>query len=273
MRERVLFLASLLFTLMIILLVSNTPSYTGYATFATSDEARAVIDIIAADNSLQLLGEGAQICIAVEISNETAYYYRLAKTAGSVDTAEIYCADPGQDNIIVKLNSYDDLLSVRSDPKAFAMEKKNTGYYIFPSNYVQAGGELQCTEAFQQNYCAPFYYYLTKSDLAGMDLACCANYDLTAEQKAKIDQLKTGKPKETLFPAEFLFSTTGVISAIAVIIAIVIVVSLLVTKPKNPLIDYVKSTRSQGYADEDIKNTLLGSGWDEKTIDGALKIK
>jgi len=273
MSNRLFFLFSFLFALMIITLL-NQPAYTGYATFATPEETLAVVNVLAADNSLQLMGERAQLCLVVEIDNATTYYYRLVKTGGIVDVNENYCADPGQDNIIIKFNSYDDLLAARSNPVTFIQERRNTGYYIFPSNYVEQGGVLKCTQSFQQNYCAPFYYYSTSTDLAQLDLACCANYELSPEQLAKVEQLKTGKPPSGMqSPLTFLFSTTGIMIAIIFIVVIVIVSTLIATRPKNPLIDYVKTTKAQGYSDENIKNALAQSGWDEKTINDALKSK
>ena len=274
MRNAVLFLASLLFSLMLLSLINNPlPSPTGYAAFATKEQAKSVIGSLASESSTQLLGEGAQICIVVQIDANNTYYYKITSSGGSSNVEEAYCADPGQDNLIVKFNSYDDLLSARSGSKTFITEKRNTGYYIFPSNYVQIGGIVQCAQSFQQKYCAILYNYFTKQEMTSMDLSCCANYELTAEQQATLQAVKAGKPSTLQSPIDFLFSTTGIIAVIAVIVIIVVASSLVIAKPKNPLADYVKTTRVQGYGDEDIKNTLAESGWDEKTIDEALKRK
>jgi len=263
---------------MVLLVATNNISYTGYATFATSEEVRSAVNVASADNAFKMLGDGAQICIAVEIDDFITYYHRIVKAGALVDVQEIYCADPGQDNVIVKFNSFDDLLSARSSPETFFVEKKNTGYYFFPSNYVMPGGEVQCTQSFQQRYCPSIYYHLTKSQMAGAGLACCANYQLTAEQQKAINELKSGKPSALASPFEFIFSTTGIIVSIIVIIFIVIVSSLIVMKPKakkplekNPLEDYVAQIREQGYRDEDIRNSLLQSGWPEETVEDALK--
>ena len=144
----VIYFTSVLVTLLLIFTLSDKPRIIGYATFATDAEAKTVIDIFANDNSIKMLGSGAQICAVVESGN-TTYYYQLSKSGEAVDVAEKYCADPGQDNLIVKFNSYDDLLEFNSNPADFVKNKINTGYYIFPSNYVQAGGDVSCSEAFQ----------------------------------------------------------------------------------------------------------------------------
>ena len=271
--NKLYFLISMLFTFMIIALIANNGSLpTGYATFATQEQVRSQINSLSADSATQLLAPGTQICAVVEIDDSTTYYYKLTKTGDIMDVAEQYCADPAQDSVIIKFNSYDDLASASQNPKLFVTEKLNKGYYIFPSNYIPVGGaNVQCTSSFQEKYCVSLYKYFTSSEIAGTGLACCANYELTAEQKAKIQEIKTGKTGALESPMDFLFSTTGIIIVIVVIIAIVIISSLVVMKPKNPLIEYVHSTRSQGYRDEDIKNSLLESGWDEKTISDALK--
>ena len=137
MKERVYFLISMLFTLMIVALIANNNLPTGYATFAPPDEVKTALNVLSADGSVGLLADGVEICAVVEIDNETTYYYSLIKSGTSMDISEEYCADPGQDNIIIKFNSFDDLLSASKNPKAFIAEKMNTGYHIFPSNYVQ----------------------------------------------------------------------------------------------------------------------------------------
>jgi hypothetical protein len=65
----------------------------------------------------------------------------------------------------------------------------------------------------------------------------------------------------------------ALITVIGLVVVIILISSFLIAKPKNPLSGYVKATRSQGYRDEDIRATLLHSGWDEKTVDDALKKK
>ncbi len=272
MKNKIIFLITFLFALLFLLFINN-PTLTGHATFATKEEARAVVNVMSADNSLKLLGEGAQLCVVVEIDQNTTYYFSLTKTGSIVDIQERYCADPGKDNVIVKFNSYDDLLSARGNPETFFFERKNSGYYLFRSNYIEDGGNLKCTQSFQQRYCAPFYYYLDSNDLASENLICCANYQLTAQQQRQIENLKSGKESTLQSPMEFIFSTTGLIIIISIIVLIIIITSLVVMKPKNPLSDYVHKVKSQGYDDDQIKDMLLQSGWDQQTIDDALKKK
>ncbi|MBW3022584.1 hypothetical protein KY308_00585 [Candidatus Woesearchaeota archaeon] len=271
-KNHVIYLTSALVTLLFLFVLNENPAITGHATFATSPEVNAVLSTLSRDNSLLLLQDGAEICVVVEVDELSTYYFDLIKSGQSVSVQESYCADPLNDNLIFKFNSYDDLLEFNSDPVSFIQDKKNIGYYIFPSNYVITGGEVLCTPDFQKKYCVAPYYYFTESQLrtAGMD--CCAGYELTAEDEARINELK-GKQGILEIPLEFLKSTTGIIVMIGAAVFIVIIASLIMVKPKNPLEGYVSSVRSQGYADEDIKRALLDSGWDEKTIDDALKQK
>lgn len=261
-----------MFTLMIILVLNNGINYTGFATFASETQVGAAISDLTSNTALGLLGDNAKICIVTEMDDLTTYYHNIVNS-GILSVQNEYCADPGQDNVIIKFNSYDDLVEAGANPKTFILEKQNTGYYTFPSNYIQTGGSPQCTQSFQQKYCGPFFYYFTKTELSKMDLACCANYELSPEQEATLNLLKGKKPVNLNTITEFLFSTTGVIIAIIGIVFIIVIASLVMIKPKNPLSDYVKNTRAQGYDDEQIKELLRQSGWDDKVISGAFKKK
>ena len=165
------------------------------------------------------------------------------------------------------------MLAFNSNPSAFIKEKQNTGYYIFPSNYVQIGGDVACSESFQKNYCVLLYYHLSKGEIAETTLVCCANYELTDEETAMINELKKGKIGILEAPLKFLTTTTGIIVAIGLILFIVIISALIMVKPKNPLLDYVNSARTQGFSDEDIKQALMDGGWDEKSVMDALMVR
>ena len=274
--NRVIYFTSLLVALILLVTLNDKPAITGYATFAAREEARSVIDTFSKDNSFQFLGQGAQLCVVVEINNQTTYYYKITKFGDSADVEESYCADPGQDNVIVKFNSYDDLLAFNAGPAKFVTTRKNTGYYIFPSNNVQSGGDVSCSETFQKDYCVPLYYYLSKSDISKTGLVCCANYELTADEKAKMAELKKGTTESPLAFLSALgigFNTTTIIIIIGIVLFVVIISALILVKPKNPLSDYVNSARIQGFADDDIRQALTDGGWDAKTVEDALKTK
>ncbi len=141
---------------------------------ASSEEVGAVIQSLVEDKSFASLGDGAAFCIVVEAGSNNAYYYELLKYKGQPLITEKYCAEPNQNNIIVKFNSYNSLLEFRSDPKKFLTEKRNSDYYIFPSNYVFNGGAVNCPVSFQLRYCGAFYSHFTKDELAGIQMPCCA---------------------------------------------------------------------------------------------------
>ena len=273
MRNWLFFSLAFVFTLMVLLMLSSPAQITGHATFATKSEVKAAINVIAGDNALKLLDEGAEICVITDIDEETTYSHALVKTGNTIQVREEYCGNPGQDNIIIKFNSYDDLLDSKSDPENFFINKKNEGYYIFRSNYVSEGGQLSCSSSFQETYCPAAYYYLSSSQMASAELACCANYELTDEEEVLINEMKAVRTTSSFSPVDFIFSTTGVIIVIISIILVVVIASLLIMQPKNPISDYVENARKQGYDDYAIKNALTQAGWDEKTINQALKKK
>ncbi len=271
MRNALYFLTSLFFALLIITLVhEGSPSFTGMATFATNEQTRAVVNVLKADSAARLLGEGAEICLVVDIDNQTTYYYQLVKSGNLLDVQETYCADSGQDNVIINVNSYDDLLSARQNLRDFIIEKRNTAYYLFPSNYIQPAGEVQCTPSFQQRYCGALYKYFTSSQLASRDMVCCANYELSPEQRSALTEIRRGKEEAA---APFFFSTTGIMIIISVIVAVIIVLTIVLTRGKSPLDEYIEKTKKQGYADEQIMNYLVQSGWPAEEVAKVLRKK
>ena len=172
-----MFLIFLLFTFMILALINSRPEISGFSTFATQENVSGLIKGMTLDRSFEFLSNGARICIVVEIDNQTIYYYNMTKFNDSAIINQFYCADPGQDNLILKFNSYDSLLEAKNYPKWFISQKRNIGYYIFPSNYISPGGQVNCTPQFQEKYCGALYAFFRKSsDIAGLALPCCANY-------------------------------------------------------------------------------------------------
>ena len=182
MRNKIVFATAFIFALMVLALANNNPAITGFATEVIStagaelkENIDATMQTLSLDKSANSLGEGAEICLVVE-TNRTTYYYKLTKTGDSALAEEKYCADQGQDNLIIKFNSYDDLLLAKSKPRRFIIEQQNTGYYIFPSNYVLQGGEINCNQDFQQKYCEALYRYLSSSEMKRIGLGCCASF-------------------------------------------------------------------------------------------------
>jgi hypothetical protein len=262
-------LAAVFIALIILNLYGNNAPITGYAVRSSSD---VLIDlqIIAANDAFKVLGSGAKICAVVEMDQNTTYYYEITKTDGSFAPQIKYCADQSNDAVIIKLNSYDDFASFKSDSSAFLSGKINTGYYFFPSKYMQPGGAVNCDAEFQQRYCAAAQFFWTKEQLRSVQLGCCADYTLPADVQEEIENLKSGVVEKP----ETLVNITNVIITVVLLAVLVALVLMLLTKKKpkiNPEIkEYVDNSRAQGFADDQIREALMQSGWKEKDIDNIL---
>jgi len=158
----------------VFLLTKNIP-IAGSA-FISPEKVGLVVKDMASSKALGLLGENSSICLVVETDKSATYYFSIAKGENSPIIKNEYCADPGQDNVIIKMNSFDSLLEARHNPKWFAINRRNTGYYMFPSNYVMKGGEINCTAKFQMNYCEALQEILEPEEMSGLQLQCCAEY-------------------------------------------------------------------------------------------------
>lgn len=276
--KRVLMLVVLIAVLLAGAFLNETrrPVITGYAVKSASD-VQIEMEIIAADNSLKMLGDGAQLCAVVEIDKNNTYYYGFTKTPTTVDVKNQYCADAKENNVIVKFNSYDELESFRSDPAGYLQSKANTGYYFFPSANIAKGGAVNCNADFQAKYCGVAYYYLTQDQMRSAQLNCCADYSLSSDMKNRLVQLKTGASPVLQSPFDFLTSLQG-LAAIGALVVVIIGTSafLVLRKPKQagvaPELDhYITTSLQQGFTPEQIKRELLETGWEEKTIDDAMQ--
>lgn len=255
-------------------------SHTGYVVDVpprSPDDVLVDIKIMAADNALKLLDTGTTICVVVEMNNETTYYYELTKTDSLVDVSYKYCAEPGQDNIIIKFNSYGALQRFKESPKNFIKEMQNIDYYIFPSNYVAPGGAVNCNLDFQSKYCGASLYYFSSDELREIKLDCCADYSLSLEKERLMKQLKLGKAAIEEKP--FFLTGIGITVIVLALLAMILIGGIsaaMIRKPKiePALKDYIENLLLQGYPEEQIKQALLDVGWEEKKVDLAVsKIK
>jgi len=219
MRNAEAFLVAIVFLVIALAFASNysSPSITGFASMPTYDNVSSIILGFANDKSFEYLGDKALFCIIVEMDNQTTYYYEFVKYNEEPYIKESYCASPSENRVIVKFNSYDDLMEFKNSPKQFITEKRNSGYYIFPSNYVKTGGDVKCIPPFQQRYCGALYNYFKSSELSAMGLSCCASYPFTPTGMAFI-------------LGDFIKS-----SAIFLIILIVIILFLIIISRKKKI--------------------------------------
>lgn len=175
MRNKLISLFSFLLIFMIIGLLHNNILYTGHATLEDNRTAEQVMNDFASHKAFKMLGNNALFCIVIQNGTERDYFV-VAKHEGEMLIKKEYCADPGKDNVIVKFNSYQDFYEAASDPKDFIINKRNTGYYIFPSNYVLPGGEVQCKYYFQMGYCRGLHGLFDGREISALGLPCCADF-------------------------------------------------------------------------------------------------
>ncbi len=256
--------------LIILNLYNPNSSITGNVVRPSSD-VQVDLQVIASGDAFKVLGSGAKICTVIEMDANTTYYYELVKNNGAFTPEFKYCADPSNNAIIIKFNSYENFESFKSDPASFLANQRNTGYYLFPSKYVQSGGTISCDAEFQQMYCGAAYFEWSKEQMRSVQLGCCADYALPADVENEIETLKTGTVQK---PAT-LINLTNLIITIALLAVFVILVIFLLTKKKQPKINtelklYVDNSRGQGYTDDQIKESLVQSGWQGNDIDKAL---
>ena len=232
-------------------------------------ELRGALDHPAAG----LIATGARVCVVLELEDGT-YYFDILKTAEFFESAVRYCADPGQDNLIIKFNSYEAFSAFLSDPVAVLTTRQNIDYFIFPSNYVAAGGAVNCVPAFQSAFCAAAQLRLSAARLRELGLGCCADYVPSAEQAALLAQLRKAPVFEFPLPRPPIALIVVLVVVLAGL-ALGLVLLKIRKRAKLPaeLVDYVRNALDAGYTKDEIRAALEQAGWKSEVVEAVWRKK
>lgn len=251
----------------------------------------------------KLAGIGSQICVIVDVDNETSYTFSIDKNRDGITISEPFgwdCGGEYEEDLIIKYLSIADFYEHINEPTCERFKTTGAGedFYYLPSRFVIRGGDPVCNNEFNKKYCAAVNYCLSKDEMTAGKLDCCLDIQLSELQKSIVANAKNG-----IFPTadeltrleEEAVSQIKKPSAIGFgsliwigLIAIVLIMgsaSLLMLKSKSKekisltdehkkqLAEYVEKTKAQGFNEEQIKQTLLQQGWPEDSINEVIGAK
>lgn len=271
------------FIVLFIVVGIRNPTITGMAT--RTEEIELKIVELANVTPFLAVTEDADLCVKVEEGE--IYSYHLTKTDITTDCT-------GNEDFIIKYLSYDDLVRSVNMPTCVNFMEGATGrlYYFLPSRFVHLGGVVTCNADFERKYCAIAKACLKESEMEFMGLDCCANYEFSANQTALLQEYIQETGSREAYRRKDLFneSIAGIMvplnlkSGLGMVLSAIVVVVLLVfvfkkahlaQKENKPYVkqlhDYVTYTEQLGYTKEQIKQVLLGVGWNQKDVDLVLR--
>ena len=283
-RSMQLFAVSLLLIAMFALL-RGPQRLTGLVTYGTQDEVQQQVEsFVAAFPPLRFSGEGANMCLLIDLGYDSFYAYAIQKSGNQVTVTPIPSMDcGGQRDFVMKF--------VNPACGEFLVGGHGEQFWYLASRMWPQGGSPTCNAEFQQKYCTALYYCGEPADLSSA-LSCCSKDQLTpAQQTLAASAAQSGIDKNARGPKsavlESPLSNMKAILAwglgVLIVIALVMGALLLMRKEQGAheikkedvsaqtLREYIKSTHAAGFSEGEIASELRQKGWPEDMIDANLQ--
>ena len=282
-----------LFFIFVILKYTSGP--TGMAVANLTDQD--IMNDIQSLPMLNMMIEG-KICMIVDTPNG-AVSYDITKSNGIVDVVKsdnFYCSGQYNEDFIIHYIDYNSFLDDIANPSwdNFVSGRGGNSYYILPSKYVDAGGNVVCNDDFKSKFCPLINSYVKdEGSLIKGDLVCCIDHPLTKQEIILLKEHLSNpnfvdesgalsKPAGKVSP-----SGTIIFSIIIIIIIVAVIVGILKGKKKagkgkkeekgrlnlgeeeidEELRGYIRKALSLGYPENELRQKLLNVGWKEDVID------
>ncbi|MBT5022638.1 hypothetical protein HOK51_06355 [Candidatus Woesearchaeota archaeon] len=238
--------------------------------------------------------DSMNLCVGIGGEQENWFSAVKGTTGWSVNEAPVFCSGISNEDFIIKFNNFDAFSEIISKftPGVLLSGRAGNKYYILESRFVQSGGDITCNYDFKQKFCGAVEMMGSAAELIDADLSCCLEDLSNSEKKLLQSHLEqTGFQDET-----HSLSSPGVVqtlSSLAIYLFLVIFVMVGVTilvlhtqhqhklkkqeveitahrQKLNQLKTFILQTKNQGYHPVQIKQHLVGLGWDEQTINHAF---
>ncbi len=263
---------------------SINKTITGNAVFQIGDEETLENKVRELVNDFPLTshaGDGAEICLLIDVGNNEVYSYQIYKNKGRIEVTpnpySRYCSNDinnlGSEDFVIKYVDYDSFMDHYENPTCERFIKGGAGedFYYLPSEFIKPGGMPVCDDVFRERYCDAIAQCISKREmhLKGMD--CCI-------EKKGIYALPA-----LFWDIKILAATVGVLLILIVLTGGIVIhryVKLnelerkrkeMLTKGQKELEKYVKHTKHLGFERHTVEKHLKGLGWKKEHIDKAFE--
>ncbi len=256
-------IAILLFFIVVfsaLLVINSAGTITGLAVADTKENVLEKVKVFI--NKLDFLDEISEydFCILIHMDESTTYSYKVVKLDGVTDvtlSSDLYCGGLENNDFVFSYVSYDAFLAhADGNPSMHTLKSAAGGqnFYVLPSKYIASGMSVKNKEEFESKYGTVFNKYFTD------------------EEKK---QFLTGAAKRTPSASAPIGFIYGGAAFLVSVILLILLVPKLTQKPtieeNLQLVTYIKSAIAKGYTEDNIKQSLIGSGWPKTIVDQAMK--
>lgn len=245
-----------------LLIINSTNSITGRAVQSVTKESIQT-ELETAVPKLQFANDitDVSLCLIVSINPLISYSYEIIKigdaTAVTISDNK-FCKGQDKEDFVVAYVSYDKLeQDISSPPTVQDLKQQSDGTYfnLLPSKEILAGGKAANPTELDSKVGTVLRKYLSSTEV-----------------KAILASSNPQEQQASSLASYLLYFVIGMV-------VLILVISLLIMKfSKKPeiavdleLVSYIKSALAQGFAEDQITQSLLQSGWKEEKIQEAFK--
>jgi hypothetical protein len=257
----------------LLVIITSIPQYsgiTGHAILARTEDGQSSIQELFRNNIFNTVGSGAKICINVKNSDEDIFSYKIRKRGNifNVEPSILYCDGINNEDFVFTFENYDALLNAKNNfnIKQFKNPAPNNDFKIWESTYIGVGGLVRCDDDFRTKYCPFLNNHLTLKEQKALGITCCDDPD---KEEPKAMSLIT------TFIKQFWWLIGLIIISVSLGLGAIILLGQKEEEELSPdyelqLKEYIEEARRYNFGDNEIKERLLESGWDEKHITKAF---
>lgn len=258
---------TLIFTTIIFLILAGTTSFLGVASSSlitgnvvlnTASDGQATIQQILRNSEFDLIGSGAKFCVQIKNQDDEIFAYKVRKNGNMfrVTESEKFCDGSTNEDFVITFENYRDLINAKELPnlRYFRLSSVEKSVTFWQSRFIRVGGLVVQNDEFNEKYCS----FLSKhfsNNLRNWGIEC--------------------ESDESQSFLVFLFKKFWWVFLIVLFIGFISFVGFNLFKDDDETVEentldqlhsYIEQSRNLGFGDYQIKETLLSSGWDEKTI-------
>ena len=249
-----LLLLSLVFASLLI--IGSVGRITGLVVADTEQNVEVKVEELVNKLDFLNLVDDISICLLIKMDATTTYSYDIDKIGSVIDvnpSENLYCDGLENEDFVFSYVSYSEFLEHAGGTPTLSDFKETgdgTNFYVLPSKYIEVGMSVKNRAEFESNFGEIFD-------------------EFTATEKSEFLTPEAREPRG--FPTGLIFT---IISLLIVVILVILLVPKFMKKPtvkeELEVSAYIKSALAKGNTEEDIRQSLIDSGWSEEEVNQAM---
>jgi hypothetical protein len=238
--------------------INSNNLITGNVILENSLDGQISLQHMLRSEEFNLIGDNSKLCIQIKSEDDNIFAYKIRKNGDmfKITESDKYCDGPTQEDFVITFENYKDLVNAKNLPnlKYFKFPSIENNIKLWQSRFVRVGGLIVQNEEFNNKYCKFLNKHFSEN-LNKWNIEC-----------------NDGEKSNFIFT---IVKNFWWLFLIILFIGFIAFVAFNLFKDDDETIEdntleqlhnYIEQSKNQGFGDYQIKNTLINSGWDERTI-------